>query len=130
MQAVMEKPKTINELVEDLLLVKAQAAPLEERRKQIVAQIAAEFADPAKPEGAITKLIDGFKVTVEFKTNRKVDSVVLQAAWPKMSPAAQSGFKWKPEVTADYKKLAGAALLEASKFVTSTPGTPAVEVKI
>lgn len=123
---------TLAQLVAARIVAKREEDSAAEHRKELDKQIAALMARADKPEGSVTeKLDDGLKVIATFTVNRKVDDVALKEAWPNLSETAQGAFRWKPEVSVSvYKTLAGADLLAASKFVTSTPGSTSIKVEV
>lgn len=56
-------------------------------RREVDAQIAEFLKDPAKLEGSVSqKLAEGYKVTVTYKLDRKVDTDALKTGW-KNSPS-------------------------------------------
>lgn len=94
-------------------------------------QIAAALAVPGKSEGAVKKTIGDFNVTVMYKVNRKVDSVALLQSWDDLSLAAREAFRWRPEVTmTEYKKLGADDTAAAAAFITSSPGSAGIEIKL
>ena len=99
-------------------------------RRDLDKQIAELLKDPNKPEGAISHKADGYKVTVTYKVDRKVDSEKLQAAWSKLSAAASAAFKWKADVSVtELRKLEGADAAAAAVFITSQPSSPSIKIE-
>lgn len=99
-------------------------------RRDLDQQIAELLKDPAKPEGTISQKADGYKVTVTYKVDRKVDSEKLQAAWSKLSAAASAAFKWKADVSvSELRKLEGADAAAAAVFITSQPASPSIKIE-
>ncbi len=99
-------------------------------RRDLDKQIAELLKDPNKPEGAISQKADGYKVTVTYKVDRKVDSEKLQAAWSKLSAAASAAFKWKADVSVtELRKLEGPDAAAAAVFITSQPASPSIKIE-
>lgn len=121
---------TITELIAARIAAKrAEDSAIAERRR-IDASIAELLKDPGKTEGSISQKADGYKVTVTYKVDRKVDSDKLQAAWPKLSAAAAQAFKWKADVSvSELRKLEGADAATAAVFITSKPASPSITIE-
>lgn len=121
---------TITELIAARIAAKrAEDSAIAERRR-IDASIAELLKDPSKTEGSISQKADGYKVTVTYKVDRKVDSDKLQAAWPKLSAAAAQAFKWKADVSvSELRKLEGVDAAAAAVFITSNPATPSITIE-
>ena len=99
-------------------------------RRDIDASIAGLLKDASKPEGSISQKTDGYKVTVTYKIDRKVDTDKLTAAWANLSATAAQAFKWKADVSvSELRKLEGSAAAEASVFITSKPATPSITIE-
>jgi hypothetical protein len=113
---------TIAELIAARIAAKrAEDAAVAERRR-IDGAIAELLKDANKPEGSVSQKADGYKVTVTYKIDRKVDTDKLQAAWAKLSAAAAQAFKWKADVSvSELRKLEGADAAAAAVFITSKP---------
>lgn len=121
---------TITELIAARIAAKrAEDSAIAERRK-IDASIAEMLKDPSKPEGSISQKADGYKVTVTYKIDRKVDTDKLQAAWAKLSATAAQAFKWKADVSvSELRKLEGADAAAAAVFITSKPASPSITIE-
>lgn len=99
-------------------------------RREVDAQIAELLRDPQKPEGSISQKADGYKVTVTYKIDRKVDADNLVKSWEKLPIDVQSAFKWKPELSvSEFRKLDDKAKLNASKFITAKDATPSITIE-
>ncbi len=127
MQAV-----TIEQLVAARIEAKKAEDLAVQSRREIDQQIAALLADATKPEGTISqKLSDGKKVSVTYAVNRKVDTDKLQGEWARLSIDVQNLFRWKAEVSvSELRKLDDKAVLVASKYFESKPGSPSVKVEV
>ena len=121
---------TIAELIAARIAAKrVEDAAIAERRK-IDGVIAELLKDANKPEGSVSQKADGYKVTVTYKIDRKVDTDKLQAAWAKLSAAAAQAFKWKADVSvSELRKLEGADAAAASVFITSKPASPSITIE-
>lgn len=123
---------TIEQLVAARIAAKRAEEKAIEARRDIDAQLAAIMADPAKPEGAVSrKLEDGTKITATFTMTRKVDSDKLQADWAKLPLDVQNIFKWKADVSVtEMRKLEGAAVTTAAKYYETKPGSTSIKVEV
>lgn len=121
---------TISELVAARIAAKrAEDAAVAERRR-IDGAIADLLKDANKPEGSISQKADGYKVTVQYGVSRTVDTKKLTADWDKLSPAAQSAFRWKAEAAvAELKELGGIDATVAANYITSKPASPQVKIE-
>jgi hypothetical protein len=121
---------TIDQLIAARIAAKrVEDAAIAERRK-IDGVIAELLKDDNKPEGSVSQKADGYKVTVTYKIDRKVDTDKLQAAWAKLSAAAAQAFKWKADVSvSELRKLEGADAAAASVFITSKPASPSITIE-
>ena len=105
---------------------KLEAAAVTERR-QLEDQMAAEFALPKDLDGTVNHQVDGYKIKMEGRINKKIDADKLQmlAAEAGLSEHLSSLFRWKPEINS---KAWGAAAEAVTKplldAITSTPGRP------
>lgn len=121
---------TITELVAARIAAKRAEDAAIKARREVDAQIAELLRDANKPEGTISEKLEGFKVSVTYKIDRKVDSDKLQAAWSKLSAAATQAFKWKADVSVtELRKLEGADAAAAAVFITAKPATPSITIE-
>lgn len=121
---------TLTQLIAARIAAKRIEDQAVEDRRALDKQIAELLKDPNKPEGAISQKADGYKVTVTYKVDRKVDSEKLQAAWSKLSAAASAAFKWKADVSVtELRKLEGADAAAAAVFITSQPASPSIKIE-
>ena len=121
------------ELTAAWLAAKAEESAANKRRLEAEQQIAA-LLPAVEPEGTIASQVGDYRVAVRYGVTRKVDTEKLQGMWEKLTPAAQSCFKWSAAVTlpklralqefappADYAKLAAC--------IETKPSKPAVSVE-
>ncbi len=121
---------TLTQLIAARIAAKRIEDQAVEDRRALDKQIAELLKDPNKPEGAISQKADGYKVTVTYKVDRKVDSEKLQAAWSKLSAAASAAFKWKADVSVtELRKLEGPDAAAAAVFITSQPASPSIKIE-
>lgn len=103
-----------------------EAAAIADRRK-IEDRMFNELNLPANLNGTVNKLINGYKIKVEGRINRKIDADKLQeiATESGLTEHLSSLFRWKPEINTKVWNAADEAvtgpLLDA---ITSTPGRP------
>ena len=105
---------------------KLEAAAVTERR-QLEDQMAAEFALPKDLDGTVNHQIDGYKIKMEGRINKKIDADKLQmlAAEAGLSEHLSSLFRWKPEINAKaWNSAADAVTKPLLDAITSTPGRP------
>lgn len=123
--------KTLDDLVVDRIAAKRAEDAAVAARRVIDTAIAAALNDPAKLEGSVSRKLDLAKVTVTYGITRKANSAQLQAAWPKLSAAAQAAFKWSADVSVTgLKALLPEDRKIVSEFIESKPSTPSVSVEI
>lgn len=124
------KPINLQDLINIRIAAKrAEDAAVTERRR-IDASIADLLKDSNKPEGSISQKLDGFKVTVTYKIDRKADTDKLSADWAKLSATAQAAFKWKADVAVgELKKLAGKDATVAAAYITSKEASPSITIE-
>ena len=105
---------------------KLETAAVTERR-QLEDQMAAEFALPKDLDGTVNHQIDGYKIKMEGRINKKIDADKLQmlAAEAGLSEHLSSLFRWKPEINAKaWNSAADAVTKPLLDAITSTPGRP------
>jgi cell division protein YceG involved in septum cleavage len=108
---------------------RAEEAAVTERRR-IDASIAELLKDATKPEGSISKKIEGYKVTVTYKLDRKVDTEKLTNEWVKLPLDVQAAFKWKADLSvSEFRKLEGKASLSASQYFTTQEASPSIKIE-
>jgi len=96
-------------------------------RRDLEDQMAAQFALPKDLDGTTSKEIDGYKIKIEGRINKKIDAEKLQllAAEAGLSEHLSSLFRWKPEINATAWKAADPTLTNhLLGAITSTPGRP------
>jgi len=105
---------------------KMETAAVKDRR-ELEDSMVKEFALPKDLEGTVNHEVGGYKIKMEGRINKKVDSDKLQmlAAEAGLSEHLSSLFRWKPEINVKAWDAAADAvtgpLLDA---ITSTPGRP------
>lgn len=121
---------TLHELAALRLEAKAAEDAAVAKRRALDEQIAMLLQDPNKPEGTVTEKPDGFKVSVTYGMNRKVDTAALQVAWNTLPKPVQDAVRWKAEVSVTgMRALDQGESLILSKFVTASPASPQVKVE-
>lgn len=109
---------------------KLEATAVAERR-QLEDQMAAEFSIPKDLDGTVNHEIDGFKIKMEGRINKKIDADKLQvlAAEAGLSEHLSSLFRWKPEINAKaWNAAADAVTGPLLGAITSTPGRPTFSI--
>ena len=105
---------------------KLEAAVVAERR-QLEDQMVAEFTIPKDLDGTVNHELDGYKIKIEGRINKKIDADKLQmlAAESGLSEHLSSLFRWKPEINAKaWNSAADAVTQPLLDAITSTPGRP------
>ena len=105
---------------------KLEAAVVAERR-QLEDQMVAEFTIPKDLDGTVNHELDGYKIKIEGRINKKIDADKLQmlAAEAGLSEHLSSLFRWKPEINAKaWNSAAEAVTKPLLDAITSTPGRP------
>jgi hypothetical protein len=121
---------TISELIAARISAKRQEDAAVQARREIDKQLAELLKDAQKPEGAISHKVDGYKLTVNFKLDRKVDSEKLTADWAKLPIDVQAIFKWKADVSvSELRKLEDKATLKASQYITTKEASPSITIE-
>lgn len=121
----------LKELAQKRVLAKKAEDEAAAARKEIDNQIAALLAKADLTEGTATEKLEGFKVSVTYNVNRKVDTKKLQSDWAKLPAAVQAAINWKAELsTTVFRTLDQDAVLALSTYMESKPATPSVKVEI
>lgn len=125
------KTITINELVAARIAAKRAEDEAIAERRRIDASIAELLRDANKPEGSISqKLPEGYKVTVTYKLDRKVDTEKLTTEWSKLSLDVQAAFRWKADLSiSEFRKLEGVAQVAASQYFETKPASPSITIE-
>lgn len=85
---------------------------------------------PTKDEGSVSKEEGNYKVTVQYKLDRKLDVDRLRNEWNAIPANCQQAIKWKAELsTTEFRKLDEQAARALSSFITTKPASPSVSVE-
>ena len=99
-------------------------------RRDLDAEIAARLARADKPEGSLSEKVDGYKVTVTYKIDRKVDTEKLTADWAKLPLDIQAIFKWTAALsTTELRKLDGRAAACAARYYEAKQASPSIKIE-
>lgn len=122
---------SLSTLVAARIAAKREEDAAVKARREVDAQIAEFLKDPAKLEGSVSqKLAEGYKVTVTYKLDRKVDTDALKAGWEKLPFDVQAAFKWKADLSiSEYRKLDEKVQLNAAKFFTTKEASPSITIE-
>lgn len=122
---------TINELVAARIAAKRAEDAAVKARREVDAQIAELLRDVNKPEGSISqKLPEGYKITVTYKLDRKVDTEALTKSWDKLPLDVQAAFKWSADLSvSQFRNLDEKAALNASQFFETKPASPSIKIE-
>lgn len=121
---------SITELIAARIAAKRNEDAAVQARREIDKQLAEMLADANKPEGSISQKAGGYKITVTYKLDRKVDTEALTKDWSKLPIDIQNIFKWKADVSvSEMRKLEGAASTKAAAYITTKQGSPAITIE-
>ena len=125
------KALTISELVAARISAKRAEDAAVKARREVDAQIAELLRDVNKPEGSISqKLPEGYKITVTYKLDRKVDTEKLTKGWDKLPLDVQAAFKWTADLSvSQFRNLDDKAALNASQFFETKPASPSIKIE-
>lgn len=118
-------------LYQQWLTAKAKEAEATAERREIEDKLVAQFNVPSTLDNTANFEADGYKIKVEGRINRKINSEKLQeiAAENDLLAHLSALFRWKPEINASVWKSTDPAittiLLDA---ITSTPGRPSFTI--
>jgi len=105
---------------------KLETAAVKDRR-ELEDSMVKEFALPKDLEGTVNHEVGGYKIKMEGRINKKVDSDKLQmlAAEAGLSEHLSSLFRWKPEINVKaWDAAADAVTRPLLDAITSTSGRP------
>lgn len=121
---------TITQLIAARIAAKrAEDAAVAERRR-IDSTIAELLKDATKPEGSVSAKADGFKVTVTYKLDRKVNSEKLTSDWAKLPIDVQNAFKWAASLSvSEFRKLESKAQVSASRYFEAKDASPSIKIE-
>ena len=100
-------------------------------RRALEDQMAEEFGLPKDLDGTVNHQVDGYKIKMEGRINKKIDADKLQmlAAEAGLSEHLSSLFRWKPEINAKVWNSAAEAVTQPLLgAITSTPGRPTFSI--
>ncbi len=121
---------SISELIAARIAAKRAEDAAVNARRDIDKQLAELMRDANKPEGTVSTKVDGFKLSVVYKIDRKADSDALSKSWDKLPIDVQNAFKWKADVSVSaLKALDDKAQLSAARFITSKEGSPSITIE-
>jgi hypothetical protein len=109
---------------------KLETAAVAERR-QLEDQMAEEFCLPKDLDGTVNHQVDGYKIKMEGRINKKIDADKLQmlAAEAGLSEHLSNLFRWKPEINVKVWNAAAEAVTQPLLgAITSTPGRPTFSI--
>ena len=118
-------------IYQDWLAAKAEEAEATSRRRILEDQMVAQFNVPSNLDKTANFEADGYKVKIEGRINRKINSEKLQeiAIEHGLLAHLECLFRWKPKINAAVWKSTDpeitTPLLDA---ITSTPGRPSFTI--
>ena len=118
-------------LFDEWLTAKADEAAATKRRRDIEDQLVKLFEVPESLEGTKNIEAEQFKVKIEGRINRKVNSEKLQelASEHGLTEHLSSLFRWKPEINMTVWKASDASITAPlMDAITATPGRPSFTI--
>ena len=116
----------MNEVIAEWLDAKRMEKEATERRRMLDKKVAALL--PEKTEGTSSQTIDGYKVSVDYKVTRKVDTDAVAGIWNDMTDKERDLFRWKAELNMKaYREYQDNGWL--ASVVTSKAGSPTVTIE-
>ena len=109
---------------------KLETAAVKDRR-DLEDSMVKEFALPKNFEGTVNQEDGGYKIKMEGKINRKVDSDKLQmlAAEAGLSDHLATLFRWKPEINMDVWKSTDESITKPlADAITAKPGRASFKI--
>jgi len=114
-------------LYEAWLEAKARETVAVADRRKLEDQMVVAFHVPKNLDTTISHEIDGYKIKLEGRINKKIDAEKLQviAAEAGLSEHLSALFRWRPELnTVQWKSCSEEIKQVLSGAITSTPGRP------
>ena len=118
-------------LYEQWMRAKAKEAEAVSERRAIEDQMAYEMNLDNSKEGSNTQHLDGFRVKITQRLNKKIDAEKLQdiAAHEGLSDQLGILFRWKPEINMKLWNSADKSITRPlSDAITVTPGRPSFSI--
>lgn len=118
-------------LYQQWLTAKAEEAEATSKRRMLEDQMVAQFNVPLTLDKTANFEADGFKIKVEGRINRKINSEKLQeiAVEHGLMAHLECLFRWKPEINAAvWKSTDPAITTPLMDAITSTPGRPSFTI--
>lgn len=101
-------------------------------RRAIDTAIAVKLKD--REEGTVRSVDGAYEVAVTYKMTRKIDSDALSKSWGELSDNVREAFKWVADLNTKHyralQELNAGELSEANKYITTSPASPSVTVKV
>jgi hypothetical protein len=118
-------------IYQDWLAAKAEEAEATSRRRILEDQMVAQFNVPSTLDKTANFEADGYKVKIEGRINRKINSDKLQeiAIEHGLLAHLECLFRWKPEINAAVWKSTDPSITDPLlDAITSTPGRPSFTI--
>lgn len=118
-------------LYQEWLDAKAEEAEATSRRRILEDRLVAQFNVASNLDKTANFEADGFKIKVEGRINRKINTDLLQEIAAENGLTAHLGslFRWKPEINAAAWKAADEAIIKPlMDAITATPGRPSFTI--
>jgi hypothetical protein len=125
----MNKPLTLAQVLPSWMEAKEAERKAIEYRRELDKMIQSLL--PKKDEGSVTANDGDYKVAVNYKLDRKLDTTALQIDWHTLPPAAAESIKWKAELsTTAFRTLSDQDRAALSAYITTKPASASVLVEL
>jgi hypothetical protein len=128
----MSETRGLMQMALTLAVLRDVEAEIVKRRREVEDALLSGLGVDDTSEGTQTFDLDGVKVKVVGRMNRKVDADLLQAMAREngLTDHLTSLFRWKPELSvAAWKAAAPDITAPLTAAITTTPGRPSVSVE-
>lgn len=118
-------------LYQQWLTAKAEEAEATSKRRMLEDQMVAQFNVPSTLDKTANFVAEGYKIKIEGRINRKINSEKLQeiAVEHGLMAHLECLFRWKPEINAAVWKSTDPSITDPLlDAITSTPGRPSFTI--
>ena len=118
-------------IYQDWLIAKSEEAEATSKRRMLEDRMVAQFNVPSNLDKTANFEADGYKIKVEGRVNRKINSEKLQeiAIEHGLMAHLECLFRWKPEINAAVWKSTDPSITDPLlDAITSTPGRPSFTI--
>ena len=129
----MNAPASLAQLSSLWQSAKADEDAARQRRLEIEAQLVAALPS-AEHEGSAKADVGNYRIAVEYRVTRKVDSDALSATWSDLTPNQRDAFRWKADINLRQlramQQLAPQEFAKIAPLIETKPAKPAVTITL